>query len=62
VPARKGELHHKAKLTEQLVREARRLRTEDGLSIFKICERLDWPVSRNTMQWAIEGRTWRHLP
>lgn len=59
--ARKGELHHKAKLTEDLVRELRRVRAEQGLSYLKLCELSGWVVGKKTLEHAVSGKTWKHV-
>jgi hypothetical protein len=59
--ARKGEAHHKAKLTDDLVREVRRLRRTEGLSIQRLCEHIGWLVGVHTMESVIQRRTWKHV-
>jgi hypothetical protein len=57
---RKGEEHHLARLTADLVHDARALRTE-GLSYDLILERLGYPCSRSALFSAVRGETWAHL-
>lgn len=54
-----GELHHAAKLTEQLVREAR-VRHAAGESIASIARAMG--ESYSTLKSAIGRRSWRHVP
>lgn len=54
-----GEDHHKAVLTEEIVREARQLRVQ-GMSVDDIAERLD--VNKGTIWMAIVLKTWQHIP
>lgn len=53
-----GEQHYRAVLTEDIVREARRLRAE-GMSYVKMAARFG--VSANTMRNAVTGNTWKQL-
>lgn len=59
--ARKGEAHHKAKLTEDEVREIRRIRAEEGLSCTKLAERIDWKVDTSTIHRIIRREGWSHV-
>lgn len=58
---RLGAEHHKAKADEDLVREIRRLRDEEGLSFQKIAEAIDWRVEVTTVRAIATRRTWRHV-
>lgn len=59
--ARRGESHHKAKLTDELVRELRRLRETTGMSYQRLCEHVDWLVDNTTMEAMIKRKTWKHV-
>lgn len=58
--AHKGEAHHRAKLTPEIVREARELHAE-GVSYMRLAERLDWLVHPETLRAAVTGKNWRHV-
>jgi hypothetical protein len=55
----RGERHHRAKLTEPAVAEARRLYAE-GWTWQSLADR--YRVEPWTMWYAVSGRTWRHVP
>lgn len=54
-----GEGHHKAKLTEAIVRELRESFTDDQLDTGELAER--YGVSRTTILAAYKRQTWRHI-
>ena len=54
----RGENHWSARLTEDLVRESRKLRSE-GLKVRTIAERFGIPLS--TMKDCLRGKTWAHV-
>lgn len=58
--APKGESHHKAKLTEEDVREIRRRRA-DGETIESIWLSFPHVESYSTIGYAARGSTWRHV-
>lgn len=53
-----GELHGQARLTDEIVREARRLRS-DGQTILSLANQ--YGVCRQTMSNALRGKTWAHV-
>jgi transposase len=57
--AKEGSSHHAAKLTEQLVTEARSL-FRQGHTTDQLAKRYD--VSRPTILFAVKGQTWKHVP
>ncbi len=56
----RGEDNCNAVLTKELVMEARRLYTEERKSVVEIADQLG--IVRHTMQKAILGHSWKHLP
>lgn len=58
--ARRGEAHHKAKITDDDVREIRRLRAA-GLSYTQITDAIDWKIDVSTVRFVVKGLTWRHV-
>ena len=54
----KGEKHHSAVLTNEIVRKARAMR-EAGMSGGKIAKELS--VSRSAIDQMLSGKTWRHV-
>lgn len=58
--AHNGAAHHKAKLTDDKVRQIRQWRAE-GATYDEILERLDWLINSSTLWCAIHRRTWRHV-
>lgn len=59
-PARKGMAHHKAKITDDDVREIRRLRAA-GLSYTQVTDAIGWKIDVSTVRFIIKGLTWRHV-
>lgn len=59
-PQRRGEDHHKAKLTPDLVRQMRRWHAE-GLSGTQIGDKIDWLVGTNAIHCCLRRETWRHI-
>jgi hypothetical protein len=53
-----GQLNHQAKLTDELVREARRLNAA-GVSLHQLARR--YAVDRKTITQAIRGGSWSHV-
>jgi hypothetical protein len=53
-----GALNGRAKLTEELVIQARKLR-KDGLTVSQIIDTLNLNVHETTLRGAITGRSWR---
>jgi hypothetical protein len=62
MPARPGERHHKARLTPQIVEEARRLYGSGDWTFFALAERYDYVVEARTLRSAVRGESWAHLP
>ena len=58
-PGARGSDHGRARLTEALVTEARRLKSE-GWSYPELARR--YGVGKVTLFYAITGKTWRHVP
>lgn len=58
--AHQGESHHKAKLTDEKVREILELRAQ-GLSYQKICEAIGWEVTLTPVRKICEGIGWKHV-
>ena len=54
-----GAANRSAKLTDDIVREARHLHSEAGLSLAALAQR--YGVAKVNMWKAISGRTWRHV-
>lgn len=54
----KGERHWKAVLTDEIVREVRRLRG-GGLTIIRIAEILN--INKRTVGYVVKGSTWSHV-
>lgn len=59
--ARAGERHHLARLTPQMVVEARAL-FRAGRSFAWLINHYDHAVDEKTLRSAIRGATWAHLP
>ena len=61
--ARPGEAHHKAKLTEALVREIRQRYAAGGISMFSLWEEYQdvVDVGLGTFTGALTRRTWKHI-
>lgn len=57
-PKVRGERIGISKMTDETVREARRLRS-DGWKVAELAKR--YGVSRSTMSDALRGRTWSHV-
>lgn len=57
---RRGSMSSRAKLTEELVIAARRLRAE-GMVYREISERLGHPVSMSVLINAVTGKKWKHV-
>lgn len=60
MPARKGSKHHLAKLTEEDVREARRRRAA-GETVESIWLSFPHIECMSTVQYMLQGKTWRHV-
>jgi DNA invertase Pin-like site-specific DNA recombinase len=56
---RRGERHNQAKMTEEQVREIRRLRA-DGMKLASIARRFG--ITTGTASDIANRKTWRHLP
>ena len=57
---KKGSLHHKAKLTEEQVREIREKYAAGGVSYWKLA--LEYDInSTDTIRQIIIRRTWTHI-
>lgn len=59
MPAKQGVLHHKAKLTPEKVREARRRYAEGNISYLELC--LDYDVEASVIRDAVIRKTWKHV-
>ena len=56
----KGEDVNTAVLTEEQVMEARHLYRKEGVSARELCARFN--LSRSAMSYALNGKSWKHLP
>jgi hypothetical protein len=54
-----GDTHHSAKLNAVLVKEARQRYAAGGITTYQLA--IEYGVSPNTMQGAINRRTWKHV-
>ncbi len=61
IPVNQGEKHHCAKLTDDLVREARRLKENVGLCGPCIHKLMQLDISLQSLHDALSYRTWRHV-
>lgn len=57
---RRGEKHHRAKLTEAQAREIKRRFTAGGYTHRQLAE--EYGVTTNTVGMLVRGITWKHLP
>jgi len=59
MPAHKGELHHSTRMTEEKVREARRLWASGDYTISNLARKYE--ISHQSMTAILRGETWRHV-
>jgi hypothetical protein len=59
MPARSGVRHHKAKMTEEQIREIRQQYAAGGVSHLALAVKFD--LNTHTIFDIIKRRTWRHL-
>lgn len=62
MPANKGELHHRAKLTGVQVMYLRRRYRSGGVSFETLAEEIENVVDAKAVRRAVRGSSWSHLP
>ena len=59
--AKRGELHHKARLTNELVKELRELHATGQWSYMRLAERIGYLADETTIGSAVRRETWKHV-